>query len=327
MSSSRGVLYSSTRRVTDVSAGLPGLGLGGLFFIFSALLAPFRQLLRTFRGRSRAGDWAMIGRQFAQATVMVAAIDLALRLTYLGIAAAGIGNAPSAVSATVIPLTLIGITSALLVAVLATAKVADIAARLRAAELPRGPNVLPRATPLRTLALSGVVALAWIALLVAGASELSPLESPRGEGATEQRAPDRRDPKSNLARSEGRPQTEALSGPASTSPSAFEAGRPVAKPDHEPNSSEAEVVLQPAVSTPPPPSAAPTHQEQSAPASPPIGAPSPPSASPGSEPPSVANPPHATGPPASAGPPEGSPAPEHAEPPERSPPSHVSALP
>jgi hypothetical protein len=131
-----------------VSAGLPGLGLGGLFFIFSALLAPFRQLLQTVRGRSRAGDWAMIGRQFAQATVMVVAIDLSLRLAYLGIAAAGLGNTPSAVSATVIPLTLIGITSALLVGVLATAKFADIAVRLRAAELPRVPDALaPEGSP------------------------------------------------------------------------------------------------------------------------------------------------------------------------------------
>lgn len=124
-----------------MSAGLPGLGLGGLFFIFSALLTPFRQLVQTLRGRNRPGDWAMIGRQFAQATVMVAAIDLALRIAYLGIAAAGLGNAPSAVSATVIPLTLIGITSAFLIGVLATAKFADIAVRLRATELPRVPDV------------------------------------------------------------------------------------------------------------------------------------------------------------------------------------------
>lgn len=153
-----------------MSAGLPGLGLGGLFFIFSALLAPFRQLLRTLRGRSRAGDWTMIGRQFAQATAMVAAIDLSLRLAYLAIAAAGLGSTPSAVSATVIPLTLIGITSALLIGVLATAKAADIVIRLRAAGLPRVPEAMPRAMPLRTLALSGVVALAWLALLSEPAS-------------------------------------------------------------------------------------------------------------------------------------------------------------
>jgi hypothetical protein len=311
-----------------VSAGLPGLGLGGLFFIFSALLAPFRQLLRTLRGRSRDGDWAMIGRQFAQATVMVAAIDLALRLAYLGIAAARIGNPPSAVSSTVMPLTLIGITSALLVGVLATAKFADLAVRLRAAELPRVPNVLPRPTPLRTLALSGVVALAWLALLVAGASELSPLESPRREATTtRQQADDTQAPKSNSARSEGRPQTEAISAPASASPRPSDAGQPVAEPDPEPNRSESGIAVQPAVSTPAPPSAGPTHQEQTPPAAPPVGALSPPPVSQGSEPPSVVDPPHPTGPPASAGPPEGSPDPEHAGPPERTPPSHASAVP
>jgi hypothetical protein len=302
-----------------VSAGLPGLGLGGLFFIFSALLAPFRQLWRTFRGRSRPGDWAMIGRQFAQATVMVAAIDLSLRLAYLGIAALGLGNAPSAISATVIPLTLIGITSVLLVGVLATAKFADFAVRLRAAEVPRVPDVLPRTAPLRTLALGSAVALAWLALLVAGASELSPLERPRGEGATEQQARDAPDPKSNSARSQGRPPIEALSDPPSASPRTFGAGQLAAEPRHEPNSPEAGTVLQPAASTPPP-SAAPTRQKQTPPAAPPGAAPSPPPVSPGSKPPSVANPPHATGP-ASAGPPEGSPAAEHAGP-ERSPPSH-----
>jgi hypothetical protein len=310
-----------------VSAGLPGLGLGGLFFIFSALLAPFRQLLRTFRGRSRADEWAMVGRQFAQATAMVAAIDLSLRLAYLGIAAAGLGNAPSAVSATVIPLTLIGITSALLVGVLVTAKFADIAVRLRAAELPRVPDAMPRATPLRSLALSSVVALAWLALLAAGASELSPLESPRGDGTTtKQWARDAQGPKSSSARSEGRPQTESFAEPASASPRAFDAGRPAAEPGHETNSSEAGVALQPAASTAAPPSVEPT-QQQTAPVAPPAGAPSPTPVSPGSESPSVADPPHATGPPPSAGPPEGSPAPEHAGSPERSPPPHASAVP
>jgi hypothetical protein len=303
-----------------VSAGLPGLGLGGLFFIFSALLAPFRQLFRTFRGRGRAGDWAMIGRQFAQAMAMVAAIDLALRLAYLGIAATGLGNTPSAVSATVIPLTLIGITSALLVGVLASAKLADIAVRLRAAELPQVPDALPGATPLRTLTLSGVVAVAWLALLVAGASQLSPLKSPRGEGATAQLNHDAPDPKPSLARSEHQPQTEGFSGLASASPGPSDAGSPVPEPGREPNGSEAGIAVQPAVATPAPQGAAPIHQKQTPPAATPPGAPSPPPVSAGSEPPSVANPPHATGPPPSAGPREGSPAPEQAGPPEGSPP-------
>jgi len=310
-----------------VSAGLPGLGLGGLFFIFSALLAPLRQLLRTLRGRSRDGDWAMIGRQFAQAVMMVAAIDLSLRLAYLALAAAGLGNAPSAVSATVIPLTLIGITSALLVAVLATAKVAEIALRLRHAELPRLPEAMPRAKPLRTLALSGVVALAWLALLVVAASELSPLESPRREATTTpRRPPDRDDPASISAGSKVRPQTRAIAEPAPAPSRAFDAGRPVAESGHEPRGSKAEIVLQPAVPIPPPQSAAPTHHEQTPPAAPPLGAPSQTPVGPEGEPPSPATPPEVAGPPASAGPPEGSPAPEHAGPPERSSPAHASAV-
>jgi hypothetical protein len=312
-----------------VSAGLPGLGLGGLFFIFSALLAPFRQLWRTFSGRSRPGEWAMVGRQFAQATVMVAAVDLSLRLAYLGIAAAGLGNPPSAVSATVIPLTLIGITSALLVAVLATAKFADLAVRLRTAELPRVPDVVPRATPLRSLALGSVVAVAWLALLAAGASELSPLQNRGEERATGQRPRAAGDPRSRSARSHGRPLTEVAASPTTATPGAVDAEQPTAEPGHEPKptSSEAEIVLQPAVATPAPaPGTAPTHQKQTSPAAPPAGAPSAPPAGSGSEPPSVANPPHATGPPASAGP-GGPPAPEHAGPPEGSPPPHGPPLP
>lgn len=303
-----------------MSAGLPGLGLGGLFFIFSALLAPFPQLLRTFRGQSRAGDWAMIGRQFAQATLMVAAVDLALRLAYLGISAIGLSDTPSAVSATVIPLALIGITSALLVGVLATAKVADIAVRVRAAELPRVPDALPRAAPLRTLALGGVVALAWLALLVAGASELSPLENPRrAEATTKQRAKDLQAPQSHSTHSEGRPKTEATSGRSSTSARPSEAGQLVAEPDHEPNSSEpgTGTVVQPAVSSPAPLSVTPTHQEQAPSAPPSAGAPSTSPAGPESEPAKIAGR-HPTGPPPATGPPEGSPAPEHAGPPEHS---------
>lgn len=300
-----------------MSAGLPGLGLGGLFFIFSALLAPFRQLSRTFRGQSRPGEWAMVGRQFGQATLMVAAIDLALRLAYLGISAAGLGNTPSALSATVIPLGLIGITSGLLVGVLATAKVADVAVRPRAGELPGVPEVLSRAVPLRTLALSGAAALAWVALLVAGASDLSPLKSPQMDGATPRpQAGDAQAP-SHSSRPERRLETEAISGPPSASPRRSEAVQLAAEPDQEPNGSQPGGAVRPAVSTPAPPSVAPTHQEQTPSASPAVGAASPPPASSENEPAPVASP-HPTGPPPSAGPPEGSPAPEHAGPPERS---------
>lgn len=120
-----------------MSAGLPGLGLGGLFFIFSALLAPVPELGRTLRGRSGLAAWRVIGRQFAQAAAMIAAIDLTIRLAYVGLSITGLGDVPPADTGTVLPLTLIGITSALLVAVVGTAKLAGLAVRIRTAELPR----------------------------------------------------------------------------------------------------------------------------------------------------------------------------------------------
>jgi hypothetical protein len=109
-----------------MAAGLPGLGLGGLFFILSALLAPFPELWRTMRGRGELLAWRAIGRQLAQALVMIAAIDLSLRLVYLGLTATGLGHAPTAAIGTVIPLTMVGITAALMVTVVAGAKLAEL---------------------------------------------------------------------------------------------------------------------------------------------------------------------------------------------------------
>jgi hypothetical protein len=164
-----------------MSAGLPGLGLGGLFFIFSALLAPFPELWRTLRGRSDLASWRAIGRQLAQALAMIAAIDLTLRLTYVVLSVAGAGDPPAADEATVLPLNLIGITTGLLVLVLCSAKLAELALRARGGGLPRVPEVLPRVAPLRAGAFAAVVVITWIALLATGASQLSPLERPQRE--------------------------------------------------------------------------------------------------------------------------------------------------
>jgi hypothetical protein len=290
-----------------VSAGLPGLGLGGLFFIFSALLAPFRALWRTLRGRSGPGEWATVGRQFAQAVVMVAAIDLSLRLAYIGIAAAGLGNAPSAVSATVIPLTLIGITSGLLLAVLAGAKFAQLAVGLRTAALPRVPDALPRPTPLRAMAVSGAVAAAWLGLLAAGASELSPLAQPREQSTNDQRVDSARSSALTPAPSRGRRLAEASSAPVADTPRASDVSQPLAEPGYEPNSSGAGVTPQPNVSI---------AQGHSPTATPPKVVASPAPGGSGNEPISAANPSHGSGPPPTSGPPEKSSAPEHAGPPE-----------
>lgn len=63
-----------------MTAGLPGLGLGGVFFILSALLfAPAVEAVRTIRGQSSLAAWKKVGRQFAMALAMVAAIELTLR--------------------------------------------------------------------------------------------------------------------------------------------------------------------------------------------------------------------------------------------------------
>lgn len=196
-----------------MSAGLPGLGLGGLFFIFSALLAPFPELWRTLRGRSDLASWKEIGRQLAQALAMVAAIDLTLRLTYVALSAAGIGDPPSADEATVLPLNLIGITTGLLIVVLCGAKLAELAVRARGRGIPRVPDVLPRVAPLRAGALGAVVVMTWIALLATGASRLSPLERPQREQIASRPEPDV-DAAPHQAAVEPRPQPQA--GPSST---------------------------------------------------------------------------------------------------------------
>lgn len=99
-----------------MSAGLPGLGLGGLFFILSALVAPFPELGRAARGRSSLAAWRGILRQLAQALTMVVAVDLVLRLAGTGLR-----------------LDLIGITTGILVAVLCSAKAAELVLGARAA--------------------------------------------------------------------------------------------------------------------------------------------------------------------------------------------------
>ena len=88
-----------------MSAGLPGLGLGGLFFVLSALLAPAVELGRTARGQSSPEAWRQCGRQFALALAMVAVV------TWF------------------VPLKPIGITMAVLVTVLLLAKAAQLALR------------------------------------------------------------------------------------------------------------------------------------------------------------------------------------------------------
>jgi Trk-type K+ transport system membrane component len=54
-----------------VTAGLPGVGLSGLFFVVSALLMVAVELVRTARGRSSLSRWRFVGRQAAIAAAIV----------------------------------------------------------------------------------------------------------------------------------------------------------------------------------------------------------------------------------------------------------------
>ncbi|MFL5870538.1 MAG: hypothetical protein ACJ75R_05615 [Solirubrobacterales bacterium] len=112
-----------------MSAGLPGFGLGGLFFILSALAAPLVEGWQTARGRSSAAAWRQVGRQFAIAVTMIATVDLLLRGVLMVAAAAGGGHGPEGV--VVLPLRPIEITTALLLTVLTSAKLMTLAMRAR----------------------------------------------------------------------------------------------------------------------------------------------------------------------------------------------------
>ena len=63
--------------------GIPGVGLGGLFFIISALLAPIFELIQTVRGRSSAARWRLVIRQAAMAASIVLATTAMLWLLEL----------------------------------------------------------------------------------------------------------------------------------------------------------------------------------------------------------------------------------------------------
>ncbi|HEY6550656.1 MAG TPA: hypothetical protein VIY71_05590 [Solirubrobacterales bacterium] len=307
-----------------MSAGLPGLGLGGLFFIFSALLAPLPELWKTLRGRSDAAAWRLVGRQFAQAVTMIVAIDLTIRLVYLGLSATGLGDAPRADTGTVLPLTLIGITSVLLVAVIGMAKLAELGFRIRTPELPRAPAAPSLPAPLRTLVAGGIVTLAWFALLAGGASELSPLVKPREDRTAEQRVNRAHGSPSSPVRRPGRQLAAAPSAAPLLHSSAARSQKPVVDAGDEEkgndvagaalplpeDGNDAKPTLQPSVQAAPPATPGPPERP---PATAPAAAPVP-AAEPASSPPGVAQP-GDTGPPVDPGPPEGSPAPGNGGPP------------
>lgn len=59
-----------------MTAGLPGAGIGGIFYLLSALLMPAVELLALLRGRRSSGRWRIIVRQSFLAGGVIAAVWL-----------------------------------------------------------------------------------------------------------------------------------------------------------------------------------------------------------------------------------------------------------
>ncbi|MBX2998763.1 MAG: hypothetical protein KF893_09665 [Caldilineaceae bacterium] len=47
-----------------MNVGLPGTGLGGLFYLLAALIMPFVEIVQTVRGRSSRTRWWLVARQW-----------------------------------------------------------------------------------------------------------------------------------------------------------------------------------------------------------------------------------------------------------------------
>jgi hypothetical protein len=102
-----------------MTAGLPGFGLGGVFFIISALLAPFGELIMTVRGRSSRARWASVGRQLLIALAMIFAVGAMLGLV-------GLVSGAGPLQALISPLLPATWTGGLLVFILVTAKLIQL---------------------------------------------------------------------------------------------------------------------------------------------------------------------------------------------------------
>jgi hypothetical protein len=62
------------RKDIDMTAGLPGSGIGGLFYLLTALLMPVHELGRTLMGLSSAKRWRLVIQQAALAAGILLAV-------------------------------------------------------------------------------------------------------------------------------------------------------------------------------------------------------------------------------------------------------------
>lgn len=56
--------------------GLPGIGVTSIFYVLIGIVAPFREVVLTVRGRSSIARWRLVGRQFSIALSTALAVTL-----------------------------------------------------------------------------------------------------------------------------------------------------------------------------------------------------------------------------------------------------------
>src|SRR6266850_2532638 len=81
------VRCTCTRRGTRMTVGVPGTGIGGMFYVVSALALPLRQAYRSFRRRPSAGGWRVVAALTAMAGAILGAIWMTGWLIGIAIAA------------------------------------------------------------------------------------------------------------------------------------------------------------------------------------------------------------------------------------------------
>lgn len=92
-------------------AGLPGTGIGGIYYVFAAIWMPFRELLARLRGKRKPARWGLIAGQILLAVSVTAVMwitgDLLGRLITIthamGQHATAAAHAAAAEAATVDP--------------------------------------------------------------------------------------------------------------------------------------------------------------------------------------------------------------------------------
>ncbi|MDH3451821.1 MAG: hypothetical protein OEN20_05325 [Gammaproteobacteria bacterium] len=81
-----------------MTPGIPGTGIGGLFYILCAMCMPFCELLRAAHGRTRTASW-VVARQFAIGLAILVVVTVGLWLVLPDPApAGGAGNGAAQVS-------------------------------------------------------------------------------------------------------------------------------------------------------------------------------------------------------------------------------------